>query len=72
MDKEVTMADSNNPGQFGNRPDTKQQASAGGQASTGKFGDKNGADPHAAGEAGAKAQPREAKVRGGEHSHQND
>jgi hypothetical protein len=66
------MADSNNSGQFGNRPDTKAQASAGGQASTGKFGDKNGADPKKAGADGAKAQPHEAKVRGGENSHKND
>jgi hypothetical protein len=66
------MADQNNPGQFGNRQDTQEQASKGGQASTGSFGDKNGADPSAAGKKGAQAQPREAKVEGGEHSHQND
>lgn len=63
------MADSNNPGQFGNRKDTKEQASKGGRASTGKFGSKNGADPHIAGEMGAEAQPREAKAEGGRHSH---
>ena len=27
------MPDKNNPGQFGNRPDTKEQASKGGKAS---------------------------------------
>jgi hypothetical protein len=63
------MADSNNPGQFGNRDDTQQQASKGGQASSGSFGDTNGADPSEAGRMGAEAQPHEAKVRGGENSH---
>ncbi len=66
------MADKNNPGQFGNRSDTEQQASKGGQASTGSFGSQNAADPHDAGRKGAEAQPREAKVEGGEHSHRND
>jgi uncharacterized protein len=60
------MADSNNPGQFGNREDTKEQASNGGDASSGSFGDENGADPHKAGEAGAAAQPTEAKSLGGQ------
>lgn len=31
------MADSKNQGQFGNREDTKQQASEGGKASSGSF-----------------------------------
>jgi hypothetical protein len=66
------MADSNNPGQFGNRSDTEEQAQKGGMASSGKFGDKNGADPSKAGKDGAKAQPRAAKVRGGENSHRGD
>jgi hypothetical protein len=66
------MADSNNPGQFGNRKDTVKQAQAGGNASTGSFGDKNGADPHAAGRRGAAAEPHEAKVEGGKNSHKND
>lgn len=66
------MADSKNMGQFGNRKDTIKQASRGGQASTGKFGSKNGADPSKAGKAGAKAQPTEAKALGGEHSRRTD
>lgn len=65
------MADSNNPGQFGNRPDTEQQASKGGQASTGSFGEKNSADPSTAGKKGAEAQPTEAKSKGGQHSGSN-
>jgi general stress protein YciG len=63
------MADQNNAGQFGNRSDTEEQARRGGQASTGSFGDRNSADPSAAGRKGAEAQPHEAKVRGGRHSH---
>lgn len=63
------MADANNSGQFGNRKDTKEQASKGGNASTGKFGSKNGADPHKAGQMGAEAEPTEAKAEGGRHSH---
>lgn len=59
------MTDSNNPGQFGNREDTEEQARKGGQASTGSFGSENGADPQKAGSQGAAAQPREAKVEGG-------
>lgn len=65
------MPDSNNPGQFGNRPDTKEQASKGGKASGGNFAN----DPERASEAGKKGaanQPIEAKRRGGQHSHQND
>jgi uncharacterized protein len=68
----MNMADQSNPGQFGNRKDTQEQASKGGQASTGSFGDKNSADPSKAGKMGAKAQPTEAKRLGGEHSHRND
>lgn len=62
------MADSNNPGQFGNRQDTQQQASKGGSMSSGNF--KN--DPQRASEAGkkgAEAQPTEAKAEGGRNSH---
>jgi len=66
------MADSQNPGQFGNRSDTEEMARKGGKASPGKFGSAKGADPHQAGKKGAAAQPTEAKRRGGEHSHQND
>lgn len=62
------MADQNNPGQFGNRPDTSEQASKGGKASTGSFGSENSADPSQAGKKGAKAQPREAKAEGGRNS----
>ncbi|ONM49208.1 hypothetical protein [Nocardia donostiensis] len=63
------MADPNNPGQFGNRNDTEEQARKGGEASTGSFGQSNSADPARAGREGAQAQPAEAKARGGEHSH---
>ena len=66
------MADSNNSGQFGNRKDTQEQAARGGQASTGSFGDKNSADPSAAGKAGAKAQPTAAKAKGGHNSRRGD
>ncbi|WP_330231686.1 hypothetical protein OHA40_03810 [Nocardia sp. NBC_00508] len=62
------MPDPNNPGQFGNRSDTEEQARRGGEASTGSFGESNSADPSAAGRKGAEAQPTEAKARGGEHS----
>ncbi|GAA5091309.1 MULTISPECIES: hypothetical protein [Nocardia] len=65
------MPDTNNPGQFGNRSDTEEQARRGGQASTGSFGDKNSADPSAAGRKGAEAQPTEAKAKGGQHSGSN-
>lgn len=47
-------------------------AKKGAAASTGKFGSENGADPHKAGKAGAKAQPTEAKREGGKNSHKND
>ncbi|MVU77305.1 hypothetical protein GPX89_08605 [Nocardia sp. ET3-3] len=63
------MPDPKNPGQFGNRPDTKEQASKGGKASSGSFGASKSADPHEAGRKGAKAQPTAAKARGGQHSH---
>lgn len=66
------MADSNNPGQFGNRKDTKEQAHKGGLESSGSFGDANSADPQQTGRQGAAAQPTEAKIRGGQHSHRND
>lgn len=66
------MAKQNNAGQFGNRQDTQEQASKGGQASTGSFDDRNGADASAAGKKGAQAQPRRAKVEGGKNSHSND
>lgn len=63
------MADQNNPGQFGNRSDTEDQASKGGQVSTGSFGSENAADASEAGRKGAEAQPAEAKAKGGENSH---
>lgn len=66
------MADQKNPGQFGNREDTAEQASKGGQASSGSFGEENSADPSAAGKKGAEAQSTEDKRRGGENSHRND
>lgn len=59
------MADPNNPGQFGNRDDTEEQARKGGENSSGQFGAENGVDPQEAGQKGAAAQPREAKVEGG-------
>ncbi|MEY8567174.1 hypothetical protein AALF15_11465 [Corynebacteriaceae bacterium 7-707] len=62
------MADQNNPGQFGNRKDTEEQAHRGGEASTGSFGDRNAADPHEAGREGAEAQSTEDKAKGGRHS----
>jgi hypothetical protein len=64
------MSDSN-PGQFGNRDDTEEQARTGGESSSGQFGAENGADPSEAGSAGAAAEPREAKAEGGENSHQD-
>lgn len=57
------MADSNNPGQFGNRDDTIEQAEKGGKASSSKQ------DMSKLGKKGARAQPHEAKVKGGENSH---
>ena len=64
------MADPNNQGQFGNRPDTQDQASQGGHESGGNFAN----DPQrasGAGKKGADNQPTEAKRRGGENSHRN-
>lgn len=64
------MPDKNNPGQFGNRPDTAEQASKGGQMSSGNFAN----DPDRASKAGKKGaanQPTDAKRLGGQHSHQN-
>jgi general stress protein YciG len=66
------MADSNNSGQFGNRDDTEEQARKGGQASTGSFGDKNGADPSEAGAKGAANQSTEDKAKGGRNSHNSN
>lgn len=65
------MADPQNPGQFGNRDDTEQQAQKGGQSSTGSFGEPNSADPSAAGQKGAEEQPTEAKRKGGQRGGQN-
>lgn len=62
------MADQNNPGQFGNREDTEEQARKGGEASTGSFGEKNAADPSEAGKKGAEAQSTEDKAKGGRNS----
>lgn len=61
------MADSNNPGQFGNRPDTEQQASKGGQMSSGSF-DNDPKRASRAGQKGAMNQPTEAKAKGGRRS----
>src|SRR5699024_12330127 len=74
-----TMADKNNPGQFGNRNDTEDQAQKGGQASSGSFGERNAADPSQAGQQGGQASsgsfgesnaadPRQAGTEGGEES----
>lgn len=62
------MPDPNNPGQFGNREDTVRQARKGGKASGGKFkpGDKRTIE---AAKKGAANEPHEARVRGGENSH---
>lgn len=50
---------------------TKQEASEGGQHSSGQFGrGKN--DPSAAGKKGAEAQPRGAKAEGGRNSNRGD
>ena len=38
------MADNKNPGQFGNRDDTEEQARKGGEQSPGQFGASEGAD----------------------------
>ena len=60
------MTDPKNPGQFGERPDTEQQAHRGGESSPTKF--SRGADPSKAGRKGAQNQPTEAKRRGGQNS----
>ncbi|AOP52213.1 hypothetical protein [Brevibacterium aurantiacum] len=62
------MATDNNPGEFGNRSDTEEQAQKGGQESTGSFGDSNSADPQQAGKEGAQAQSTEDKAKGGRNS----
>ncbi|HSX33371.1 MAG TPA: KGG domain-containing protein [Candidatus Saccharimonadales bacterium] len=64
------MANTSNRG-FASMDENKQReiASMGGKASSGKFGDKHGADPRAAGQKGAAAQPTEAKRAGGRNSH---
>jgi hypothetical protein len=59
------MPDSNNPGQFGNRQDTEEQAKRGGEASSSQQ------DMSKLGKKGAEAQPIEAKRKGGENSHKN-
>jgi len=59
------MADRNNPGQFGNRSDTSEAASKGGQVSSSKQ------DMSKLGKKGAQEQSTAAKRRGGEHSHRN-
>jgi len=60
------MADPDNRGQFGDRPDTKQQPKKGGKASSEK---QNMSE---LGKKGAEAQSTQAKRLGGEHSHQNN
>jgi uncharacterized protein len=55
-----------------NKDEVSKIAKKGAQASTGKFGSENGADPQKAGRAGAKAQPTEAKREGGRNSHRNE
>lgn len=62
------MADNKNPGQFGNRNDTEEQARKGGEQSPGQFGAEEGADPEKAGEKGAQAQSKEDKAKGGRNS----
>jgi len=49
------MADNQNPGQFGNRNDTEEQARKGGQQSPGQFGASEGTDPSRAGQQGGLA-----------------
>ena len=48
------MAQNKNPGQFGNRDDTEEQARKGGDQSPGQFGASEGADPEQAGEKGGR------------------
>lgn len=61
------MADPQNPGQFGNRSDTQEQAERGGEASTGSF-EQGSTKASEAGREGNRNQPTEAKQRGGENS----
>jgi general stress protein YciG len=64
------MADPSNPGQFGNRPDTIEQARRGGHMSGGNFAN----DPERAskaGKIGAAHQSRAAKALGGRNSHRS-
>lgn len=63
--KEAIMANDGR-GNFGN----PQQHAKAGSMSSGNTG--NPKQRSEAGKLGAKAQPRQAKVEGGEHSHQND
>ena len=51
------MADNKNPGQFGNRNDTDEQARKGGEQSPGQFGASEGADPEQAGEKRGEQSP---------------
>lgn len=66
------MANSNNTTNRGfaamDKRKVQKIAKMGGEASPGKFGSKQGADPSAAGKAGAAAQPIEAKREGGRNS----
>src|SRR5690625_3920544 len=77
--KETVMADNQNPGQFGNRNDTEEQARKGGQQSPGQFGASEGANPSKAGQEGGQespgrfdrsegADPSKAGQKGGEQS----
>lgn len=67
------MADNTSNRGFASMNEDKQRkiSSEGGKASPTKFGSDQGADPHKAGEAGAAAQPTEAKREGGRNSHKN-
>ena len=47
----------------------RDAAQKGGRSSGGQFGKPGGADPSAAGKKGSDAEPRAAKVRGGQNSH---
>ncbi|WP_040894631.1 hypothetical protein [Yaniella halotolerans] len=51
------MADNKNPGQFGNRNDTEEQARRGGDQSPGRFDKSEGADPSRAGKKGGEESP---------------
>lgn len=58
------MADSNNPGQFGNRDDTEQQASKGGQS--------QGKDSNPGNFANDRQKASEAGKKGGSKSQRTD